>query len=54
MTKQVLENGHQNDICYNVIGQCAQNIDNILGSIVNTLGGPMWSLKARESLPDLF
>ena len=50
MTKPVLENGHQNDICYDEIGLCAQYIDTIVGSIVNTLGGLMWPLERESSL----
>ena len=37
-------------MCYDEIGLYAQNTDTILGSIVNTLGGPMQSLKKTENL----
>ena len=39
MARLVITNGHANHACYKEIGQCAQNIDTILGSIVNiTIG----------------
>jgi hypothetical protein len=31
MARLVVENGHQKDMCYSEIGQCAQNIDTIRG-----------------------
>ena len=39
MGRLVITNRHKNHTCYEEIGQCAQNIDTILGSIVNiTIG----------------
>lgn len=39
MARFAVENGHQEGICFNEIGLCAQNISIILGSkFVNTIG----------------
>lgn len=38
MTWLVLKYGHQKDMCYDETGLCAQSIDTILGSMVNTIG----------------
>ena len=35
MARFRVKNGHQKDTCYDEIELCAQNIDTILGSIVN-------------------
>ena len=37
MARIVIKNRHQNDMCYNDIGLCAQFMDIVLGSIVNIL-----------------
>ena len=29
---------------------CAQNLDTMRGSIVKTIGGPMWLFKKKENL----
>ena len=36
MARLIVEIGHLKEVCYNEIGLCAQIIDIILGSIVNT------------------
>ena len=38
MTMLLVMNVNQIDICYDEIGLCAQNIDTILGSRINTIG----------------
>ena len=38
MARLVVKNGHQKDSCHYESGLCAQSIDTILGSIVNTIG----------------
>lgn len=52
-TYVVDKNGHPYDTCYDAIGLCAQNVEIILGSIVNTIGkGPCDDLereRERES-----
>ena len=37
MARLGVKKGHRKDICNDEIGLCAQNIDAILGSIVNTI-----------------
>ena len=37
MARLGVKNGHRKDMCKDEIGLCAQNIDAILGSIVNTI-----------------
>ena len=38
MARLVLKNGHEKDTCCDENGLCAQNIDTILRSILNTFG----------------
>ena len=38
MARLVVKNGHQKETCYNELELCAQNKDNVLGSVVNTIG----------------
>ena len=38
MARFVVKNGHKKDTCFDEFGLCAQNIDTILDSIVNTIG----------------
>jgi hypothetical protein len=38
MARFVVKNGHKKDTCFDEVGLCAQNIDTILDSIVNTIG----------------
>jgi hypothetical protein len=38
MAKFVVKKGQQNDMCHNEIELCAQNLDSIVGSILNTIG----------------
>ena len=42
MVRNVVKNGHQQDICYDDIGLCAQNIFIIIVSIVNSTIGSGW------------
>ena len=39
ISRLVVKNGCQNNMCYNWIGLCAQKIETILGSIVNVAIG---------------
>ena len=51
MARLVVKNGHPKDMCHNEIRLCAQNIDTILGSVVNiTIGGLCDSFKCQENL----
>jgi hypothetical protein len=46
----MVKNGHQIDMCCHEIGLYAQNIDSILGSIMNTIGRAyVIFLRVRES-----
>lgn len=38
MARLLVKSGYHNDMCYDKIGLCTQNIDMILGLIVNTTG----------------
>ena len=48
MARLVGKNGCQNNMCYNEIGLCGQNVDTILE--VTQLGGPMSPFIERENL----
>ena len=39
LARLVITKGHKSHTCYEEIGQCAQNVDTILGSIVNFTTG---------------
>ena len=38
MMRLVVKSANQTESCYDEIGLCAQNLDIILGSVVNTIG----------------
>lgn len=46
----IVLNGHQKDIFYNGVGVCAQNIDTILGSIVNITIGRAYAITQRREI----
>ena len=55
MARLVVKSGYHNDMCYDKIGLCTQNIDMILGLIVNTTGrANVVVQRERESSFDLF
>ena len=51
MARPVVNISYQKDMCSNEIGLCVQNIDTIVGSKVNTIGGACVIIqRVRETL----